>query len=62
MTFSFEGLFGVIWSFFWFMLITDSPKDQPKITRGELEYIQNSLSADQTEKKVCLHSVRVLFV
>ena len=50
------GLLGVIWSFFWFMLVTDSPEDHPKITEKELDYILSSLKADKTSKKVPLGS------
>lgn len=46
------GIFGVVWSFFWFMLITDSPSEQPKISLEELEYIQDSLKDDRPERKV----------
>ncbi|XP_066917804.1 sialin-like [Clytia hemisphaerica] len=46
------GLFGVIWSFFWFALVTDSPCDHPKISKEELDYIQNSLKQDKPEKQV----------
>ena len=58
---SFAGIFGVVWSFFWFMLITDSPSDQPKISREELEYIQNSLKDDRPERKVTLWEVQDYF-
>jgi len=46
------GLFGIIWSFFWFALVTDSPKDQAKITKEELKYILDSLKDDHTEKEL----------
>ncbi|XP_066933218.1 vesicular glutamate transporter 3-like [Clytia hemisphaerica] len=46
------GLFGVIWSFFWFALVTESPCDHPKISKEELDYIQNSLKEDKPEKQV----------
>ncbi|XP_057302082.1 sialin-like [Hydractinia symbiolongicarpus] len=46
------GLMAIIWSFFWFMLITDSPKDQPKISPEELEYIQSSLSDDKPDREM----------
>ena len=37
------GVLGVVWSFFWFSIVTDSPKDQPKISKDELRYILESL-------------------
>ena len=42
----------MIWSFFWFWLVTDSPHDHPTISQEELDYISNSLEADKTEMKV----------
>ena len=48
----FPGLCAVVWSFFWFWLVTNSPKDQPKITKEELEYIESSLQSDKPDKKV----------
>ncbi|XP_047130506.1 vesicular glutamate transporter 3 isoform X1 [Hydra vulgaris] len=59
--FYFFGLLGVIWSFFWFTLITDSPEDHPKITENELEYILSSLKADKTSKKLVKTPWKMIF-
>jgi len=40
------GALGIVWSVFWFVLVTDYPKDQGKITNNELEYILTSLRDD----------------
>ena len=45
------GVLGVVWSFFWFSIVTDSPKDQAKISRDELKYILESLKDDHTDQK-----------
>lgn len=37
------GVFGVLWSVFWFTLVTNSPKDHPAISRAELKYITGKL-------------------
>ena len=50
--FYFFGLLGVVWSFFWFILVTDSPSEHPKISKKERDYIVGSLSSDRTDRKV----------
>ncbi|XP_063991566.1 sialin [Diachasmimorpha longicaudata] len=37
------GVMGLVWFVFWWALVTDKPEDDPRITRGELEYIKRSL-------------------
>lgn len=46
------GMLGIIWSVFWLSLVTDYPKDQPKITNEELKYILTSLKDDHTDKQM----------
>ena len=46
------GILGIIWSVFWFWLITDSPFDHPTITDQELEYLKKELADDKTESTV----------
>eukprot|EP00112_Aurelia_sp_Birch-Aquarium-sp1_P023445 Seg699.7 transcript_id=Seg699.7/GoldUCD/mRNA.D3Y31 product="Vesicular glutamate transporter 2" protein_id=Seg699.7/GoldUCD/D3Y31 len=50
--FYFFGLIAIIWSVFWFWIITDSPFDHPTITDKELDYLRQELSDDKTEMKV----------
>lgn len=50
--FYFFGILGIIWSVFWFWLITDSPFDHPTITDQELEYLKKELADDKTESTV----------
>ena len=42
----------MVWSCFWFALVTDSPNDHPKISREELNYIESSLKNDKPERQV----------
>ncbi|XP_065056231.1 vesicular glutamate transporter 2.1-like isoform X2 [Rhopilema esculentum] len=51
-TISFSGLLAIIWSVFWFWMVTDSPFDHPTITDKELAYIKQELSDDKTESKL----------
>lgn len=46
------GIFGIVWSFFWFILVTDSPGEHPKISREELNYIESSLKHDKPDRQV----------
>lgn len=46
------GLLGIIWSIFWFYLVTDYPKQQVKISKEELKYIHNSLKEDHTDRQI----------
>eukprot|EP00795_Rhopilema_esculentum_P016420 gene16420-7827_t len=50
--FYFFGLLAIIWSVFWFWMVTDSPFDHPTITDKELAYIKQELSDDKTESKL----------
>jgi len=50
--FYFFGVMGIIWSVFWFWMVTDLPRDHPKISPVELDYIESSLSSDRPEKKL----------
>ncbi|XP_065056228.1 vesicular glutamate transporter 2.1-like isoform X3 [Rhopilema esculentum] len=49
--FYFFGLVTIIWSVFWFWMVTDSPFDHPTITDIELDYLKQELSDDKTESK-----------
>ncbi|XP_065056219.1 sialin-like isoform X3 [Rhopilema esculentum] len=51
-TISFSGLLAIIWSVFWFWMVTDSPFDHPTITDKELAYLKQELSDDKTESKL----------
>eukprot|EP00794_Sanderia_malayensis_P011313 gene11313-12497_t len=48
------GIISVIWSVFWFWLVTDSPFDHPTITEEELKYLAAELAKDHTEEKATL--------
>ncbi|XP_065056209.1 sialin-like isoform X2 [Rhopilema esculentum] len=50
--FYFSGLVAIIWSVFWFWMVTDSPFDHPTITDKELAYLKQELSDDKTESKL----------
>ncbi|XP_065056227.1 vesicular glutamate transporter 2.1-like isoform X2 [Rhopilema esculentum] len=50
--FYFFGLVTIIWSVFWFWMVTDSPFDHPTITDIELDYLKQELSDDKTESKL----------
>eukprot|EP00795_Rhopilema_esculentum_P016411 gene16411-7817_t len=50
--FYFFGLLAIIWSVFWFWMVTDSPFDHPTITDKELDYLKQELSEDKTESKL----------
>lgn len=40
-----QGLFGIIWYFFWLWLSFERPSTHPTITDEELIYIENSLGS-----------------
>ena len=42
----------MVWSCFWFALVTDSPNEHPKISREELNYIESSLKHDRPDRQV----------
>lgn len=46
--FYFFGVLGILWSFLWFLMVTDSPSDHPKISKNELKYIESSLNGEST--------------
>ncbi|XP_065056237.1 vesicular glutamate transporter 2.1-like [Rhopilema esculentum] len=50
--FYFSGLVAIIWSVFWFWMVTDSPFHHPTITDIELDYLKQELSDDKTELKL----------
>ncbi|KAK0182538.1 hypothetical protein PV327_000667 [Microctonus hyperodae] len=37
------GIIGLMWFVLWWMIVTDKPEDDPRISIGELNYIQQSL-------------------
>ena len=41
------GVFGVVWSIFWFALVTDSPENHPTISQKEKDYIVSSLAKEE---------------
>ena len=46
------GIIGVVWSVFWFWLVTELPRDHPSISDEELEYIESSLGSSVADQKV----------
>jgi len=54
------GLLGIIWSFFWFRFITDSPADHPKITKKEKDYIMESLANDHGKEDTTIPWLKIL--
>ena len=46
------GFIAIIWCFFWFLLVTDSPMDHPRISQNEKNYIKTSLADDRTETNI----------
>lgn len=47
------GGFGFVWFILWMIIVYNSPADHPRISRAELNYIQNSLnSANDHEKNM----------
>lgn len=39
------GIVGLVWFGFWWVMITDKPEDDEKISQSELNYIKASLGA-----------------
>ena len=54
------GSLGIIWSFCWFLFITNSPADHPKITKKEKDYILNSLSDDCGTEDIDIPWLKIL--
>ena len=48
---SYTGATGVLWSIVWFLVVKDSPADDPRLSQEEREYIESNL-ADDAHKKV----------
>lgn len=46
------GLFGVVCSILWWLIVEDKPEDYSKITSSELDYINQSLDSDYKKKKI----------
>jgi len=47
-TFAVNGLIGVIWATVWLIWFRDNPKDNPKVNKAELEYIEKGRVSDFT--------------
>ncbi|HVY73484.1 MAG TPA: MFS transporter [Puia sp.] len=46
-----EGLPAIVWAFFWWRLVNDSPKDADWLTEGEKEDLENALQQEQAHIK-----------
>lgn len=44
------GAAGLVWFFFWWIIVKDKPEEDPHISEAELEYIMRSLGASKTEE------------
>ncbi|XP_076668137.1 major facilitator superfamily transporter 9 isoform X2 [Andrena cerasifolii] len=44
------GAAGLVWFFFWWVIVKDKPEDDPWISEAELEYIKSSLGNRKDEK------------
>ncbi|XP_028401386.1 sialin-like [Dendronephthya gigantea] len=44
--FYFFGFLGILWSFLWFFMVTNSPNEHQKISKKELNYIEKSLKGE----------------
>ena len=42
----------MVWSVFWFWLVTELPRNHPSISDEELEYIESSLGSSVADQKV----------
>ncbi|UCG55643.1 MAG: MFS transporter [Phycisphaerales bacterium] len=47
-TFAVNGLIGIIWATVWLIWFRDNPKDNPKVNKAELEYIESGRVSDFT--------------
>lgn len=47
-TFAVNGLVGIIWATVWLLWFRDNPKDNPKVNKAELEYIETGRVSDFT--------------
>lgn len=41
------GALGLIWSIIWWVVISESPEEDPHISAAELQYIKNSMGNSQ---------------
>lgn len=44
------GVAGIIWFFYWWIVVKDKPEDDTSISKAELEYIKSSLGNSSKEK------------
>ena len=44
---------GVIWAIVWFLVVKNSPSEDPNISEEELLFIENSLANDVQKKVQC---------
>lgn len=47
-TFAVNGLIGIIWATVWLLWFRDNPKDNPKVNKEELDYIEKGRTSDFT--------------
>jgi ACS family glucarate transporter-like MFS transporter len=47
-TFAVNGLIGIVWATVWLIWFRDNPKDNPKVNREELDYIEKGRVSDFT--------------
>ncbi|KAK2713724.1 hypothetical protein QYM36_009564 [Artemia franciscana] len=46
-----EGCIGFVWTFFWLLLVFDSPDTHPRISKAEKKYIRTSIANDASPTK-----------
>ena len=50
--FYFFGAIALVWFVFWWWLVSESPADDPRISKAELEYIRQSLGNVEAKRKI----------
>ncbi|XP_076245083.1 major facilitator superfamily transporter 9 isoform X1 [Calliopsis andreniformis] len=46
------GAAGLVWFFFWWIIVKDRPEDDPWMSKAELEYIKSSLGASEKKERI----------
>jgi ACS family sodium-dependent inorganic phosphate cotransporter len=50
--FYFFGVVGLVWFVIWWILVAESPAEDPRISKGELEYIQKCLGNVDAKRNI----------
>ncbi|KAH0533702.1 hypothetical protein KQX54_000787 [Cotesia glomerata] len=46
------GVVGLVWFTLWWLIVTDKPEDDPRISKSELDYIKKSLGSGNQQMKI----------